>query len=159
MRGGKGKRHVQGGSFPRLCKSGVDARPNIVLDYATFVIPIRKLPVKEVDQPCDRRRAGRVSLRVPVEVRGIARDGSALEESAHTAVVSPHGAMVRTVNSLQIGTEVILTNQFSQQTARFRVVWAEEQQADGLWETGIESLLTLDDFWAVRFPTKPDPPV
>ena len=98
-------------------------------------------------------------MRVPVEVRGTARDGSVLEESAHTVVVGPLGAMVRTSCSLQMGSEVVLTNRFSQQTARFRVVWVGEQQTDGLWETGIESLVPLDDFWSVRFPPKPDQPV
>jgi hypothetical protein len=97
-----------------------------------------------------------VLMRVPVEVRGTARDGSVFEEAAHTGVVGPLGAMVRTSSSLQMGTEVVLTNRFSQQTARFRVVWVGEQQTDGLWETGIESLVPLDDFWGVRFPPKPD---
>jgi hypothetical protein len=98
-------------------------------------------------------------MRVPVEVRGTARDGTVLEESAHTGVVGPLGAMVRTSRSLRMGTEVVLTNRFSQQTARFRVVWVGGQQTDGLWETGIESLVPLDDFWGVRFPAKPDHPV
>ena len=99
-----------------------------------------------------RRRNGRVLMRVPVELRGITPDGSALEESAHTSVVGPLGAMVRTSRQLQIGTEVVLTNRFSQQTTRFRVVWIGELQIDGLWEIGLESLAPLDDFWGVRFP-------
>jgi hypothetical protein len=98
-------------------------------------------------------------MRVPVEVRGTARDGTVLEESAHTGVVGPLGAMIRTSCALKMGTEVILTNRFSQQTARFRVVWVGGQQTDGLWETGIESLVPLDDFWGVRFPPKPEHPV
>jgi hypothetical protein len=97
-----------------------------------------------------------VLLRVPVEVRGTARDGRAIEEDAHTGGVGPLGAMVRTSSPLQMGTEVVLTNRFSQQTASFRVVWVGEQQTDGLWETGIESFVRLDDFWGVRFPPKPD---
>src|SRR6266581_9228989 len=121
--------------------------------------PFRKVHVIETLQPYGRRRGERVLLRVPVEVRGTAQDGSVLEESAHTGVVGPLGAMVRTSCSLQMGTEVALTNRFSQQTARFRVVWVGEQQTDGLWEIGIESLLPLDDFWGVRFPPKPDQPV
>jgi len=99
-----------------------------------------------------------VRMRVPVEVRGAAQDGSALEESAHTVVVGPHGALVRTSRPLQMGAEVVLTNRFSQQTARFRVVWMGENQIDGLWEIGIDSLVPLDDFWGVRFPPRRDPP-
>jgi hypothetical protein len=97
-------------------------------------------------------------MRVPVQVRGDALDGSALEETAHTVVVGPHGALVRTSRPLQMGTEVVLTNRFSQQTARFRVVWMGENQVDGFWEIGIDSIVLLDGFWEVRFPPKPGPP-
>jgi hypothetical protein len=126
---------------------------------ALFISPFRKVALSETTQPYGRRMHGRVLMRVPVEVRGTARDGTVLEESAHTGVVGPLGAMVRTSRSLRMGTEVVLTNRFSQQIARFRVVWVGGQQTDGLWETGIESFVPLDDFWGVRFPTKPDHPV
>jgi hypothetical protein len=57
---------------------------------------------------------------------------------------------------LQIGTEVELTNRFSQQTAKFRVAWVKDNQdGEELRETGVESLRPLDDFWGVRFPPKP----
>ena len=97
-------------------------------------------------------------MRVPVEVRGTAQDGSVLEESTHTGVVGALGAMVRTSRLLPMGTEVVVTNRFSQQTAKFRVVWVGEQNTDGSWEIGIESLLPLEDFWGVRFPPKSDQP-
>jgi len=115
--------------------------------------------LSETIQPYGRRKHGRVLMRVPVEVRATTRDGTVLEESAHTGVVGPLGAMVRTSCPLKMGTEVILTNRFSQQTARFRVVWVGGQETDGLWETGIESLVPLDDFWGVRFAPKSDHPV
>src|SRR6266699_42186 len=126
---------------------------------ALFIAPFRKVALSETIQPYGRRKHQRVLMRVPVEVRGTARDGSVFEESAHTGVVGPLGAMVRTSRPLRMGTEVVLTNRFSQQTARFRVVWVGGQQTDGVWETGIESLVPLDDFWGVRFPPKPDHPV
>jgi hypothetical protein len=134
---------------------------NISLDCHKFntPFPIRKAPLNKTIQPHDRRRGGRVFMSVPVEVRSAAQDGSILVETAQTCMVGPVGAMVRTSRSLRMGTEVVLTNRFSQQTARFRVVWVGEQRTDGLWEIGIESLVPLDDFWGVRFPPKPDPPV
>jgi hypothetical protein len=94
-------------------------------------------------------------MRVPVEVRGTAADGKPLEESTHTGVVGVLGAMIRTSRMLQIGSEVEVTNRFSQQTARFRVAWVKEHRDGELWEIGIESLAPLDDFWGVRFPPKP----
>jgi len=53
-----------------------------------------------------------VVMRVPVEVRGTAQDGSVIEETAHTGVVGALGALVRTASALKMGTEVALTNQF-----------------------------------------------
>jgi hypothetical protein len=103
-----------------------------------------------------QRQGARVVMRVPVEVRGITVDGSPLEESTHTGVVGELGAMIWTSRMLQVGTEVELTNRFSQQTAKFRVAWVKDQQDNGLWETGVECMLPLDDFWGVRFPPKPD---
>jgi len=94
-------------------------------------------------------------MRVPVEVRGTAVDGTLLEESTHTGVVGVSGAMIWTSRMLRVGTEVELTNRFSQQTAKFRVAWVKDQQDGERWETGIESLVPLDDFWGVRFPPKP----
>jgi hypothetical protein len=97
-----------------------------------------------------------VVMRVPMEGRGDARDGSVIEETAHTGVVSPPGALVRTASALQMGTEVALTKQLSQQTERLRVVWVGEHPTGGLWETGTESLAPLDDFRGVHFPPKLD---
>jgi len=96
-------------------------------------------------------------MRVPVEVRGTTEDGNPLEESTHTGDVGVLGAMIRTSGKLQIGTEVEVTNRFSQQTATFRVAWVNDQREGELWEIGIESLQPLDDFWGVRFPPKSNP--
>jgi hypothetical protein len=103
----------------------------------------------------NQRQGARVVMRVPVEVRGTAVDGNPLEESTHTGVVGVLGAMIWTSRMLRVGTEVELTNRFSQQTAKFRVAWVKDQQDGQLWETGVESLEPLDDFWGVRFPPKP----
>jgi hypothetical protein len=103
-----------------------------------------------------RREGARVVMRVPVEVRGTAVDGIPLEESTHTGVVGVLGAMIWTSRMLQIGTEVEITNRFSQQTAKFRVAWVKDNRdGEELWETGVESLRPLNDFWGVRFPPKP----
>lgn len=102
------------------------------------------------------RQGSRVVMRVPVEVRAINADGTALDESTHTGVVGSMGAMVLLSRELPIGREVQLTNRFSQQTASFRVAWVRHQADGELWETGIESLRPLDGFWGVRFPPKTD---
>ncbi len=93
-------------------------------------------------------------MRVPVEVRGTADDGNALDESTYTGGVGVGGAMIWMSRKLQVGAEVEVTNRFSQRTAKFRVVWVNDPKTSELWETGVESLQLLDDFWGVRFPPK-----
>lgn len=112
--------------------------------------------MNDTPQSDKQRQSARVVMRVPVEVRGKAADGSPFEESTYTGVVGVLGAMVRTSQTLPTGTEVEVTNRFSQQTAKFRVAWAKEHRDGGFWEIGIESLAPLYDFWGVRFPPKPD---
>jgi hypothetical protein len=103
-----------------------------------------------------RRQDRRVYMSVPVKVLTTGADGSVLEEETHTGVVGVLGAMVRMSRKLEIGAELDLTNRFSQRTARFRVVWVKTSEDSDLWETGIESLGPLGDFWGVRFPPRPD---
>jgi hypothetical protein len=110
----------------------------------------------ETFQPERRRRSGRVVIRIPVEIQGTAQDGTPFQESTHTGVIGGFGALIYPSSALKMGTDVAVTNRFSQQTARFRVVWVGEQQSDGFWEVGIEALQPLEDFWGVRFPVKDD---
>lgn len=94
-------------------------------------------------------------MRFPVGIRGPADNGKLLEEQAFTAVVGGMGAMVLASQKMQVGGEVEVTNRFSHQTAKFRVAWVRPQESGDLWETGLESLEPLEDFWGVRFPPKP----
>lgn len=103
-----------------------------------------------------RRHDGRVHMRVPVEVRTTAADGSQFEEQAHTGTVGVLGAMLRISRELEVGSELELTNRFSQLTAKFHVVWVKAPKDGELWEIGIESFQPLGDFWGVRFPPRSD---
>ena len=110
-------------------------------------------------QPFEKeRQSGRVVMRFPVEIRGATEDGKPLEEQTFTSVVGAMGAMILTSRKMPVGAEVELTNRFSHQTTRFRVAWVRQQEEGSLWETGLESLKPLDDFWGVRFPPKPPHP-
>lgn len=112
--------------------------------------------LSETSQFDERRRGERAAMRVPVHLRGTAANGTPMEEETHTGIVGMLGAMIRTSGLLQMGSEVLVTNRSSQQTAKFRVVWVRDGQVDNLWEIGIESLQPLDDFWGVSFPPKSD---
>jgi len=96
-------------------------------------------------------------MRVPVEVRGVAEDGSSFTEDTHTSDAGVLGALIRLSKLVKLGAEVEVTNRFSQQTATFRIVWVGEPGESELREIGIESLEPLGDFWGVRFPPKPNP--
>lgn len=95
-------------------------------------------------------------MRVPVEVHCTMAGGKHLEEKTHTGVVGEHGAMLRLSCMVERGTELELTNHFSQLTAKFRVVWSKDTENDGMWEIGVEALQPLGDFWGVRFPPRSD---
>ena len=120
----------------------------------TWTESARKVILNEAPQFDRRQHAERILMRVPVEVRGTAADGTTLEEKTHTGVVGILGAMVRTSRMLRMGTPVVIKNRFSQQTAQFRVVWVKDYQDGEYWEIGVESVQPLDDFWGVRFPPK-----
>lgn len=96
----------------------------------------------------DRRKNGwRMPMRIPVNVRGTAEDGSSLDEQTYTRVVGLRGAVIRTSRTLQMGTELMVTNQCSHQTAQFHVVWIQTCQDASAMEIGIESLQPVADFW------------
>ena len=107
--------------------------------------------------PFERRRLDeRVHMRVPVEVKTTIADGGAMEEKTYTGMVGALGAMVRMSRTLEIGSELELTNRFSQQTEKFRVVWVKAVENSELWEIGVEAFHPLGDFWGVRFPPRPE---
>jgi hypothetical protein len=64
-----------------------------------------------------------------------------LEESTHTGVVGVLAAMIWTPPMLQIGTEVSLTNRFSQQTADLRMARIEGKRDGELCESSVELAL------------------
>jgi len=117
--------------------------------------PSRNNRLTDTPQFDKERQGGRVVMRVPVEIRATDAEGKPLEESTFTGVVGASGAMIWTSRKLQVGSEIEVTNRFSQQTEKFRVAWVNDQESGKPWETGVESLKPLDDFWGVRFPPKP----
>ena len=102
--------------------------------------------------PREKRRSERVLIRVPIEVRGEAFDGSNFAGPGHTATVSRHGALVLLAVRLKPDSQLTLTNKFSQDTETFRVVWSAEKPSEGRYESGLEALAPREDFWGIRFP-------
>jgi hypothetical protein len=100
----------------------------------------------------EKRRGDRVLIRIPVQVKAEGEDGSAVDEPAETVVVSRYGALLRTTKPLEKGSYLTLTNGFSREVEKFRVVWLSEKQPDGQWDVGVEATNPQEDFWGIRFP-------
>jgi hypothetical protein len=101
----------------------------------------------------ERRRGERVIIRIPVILYGLTKDNHHISEEAETVAISRTGALVRTRNSFKTGGVIEVTNGFSKQADKFRVVWASDAQKQGCYDLGIEMLTPRDDFWGLSFPS------
>lgn len=106
----------------------------------------------------ERRRGERVLIRVPVQLNGTAPDGSPINEAAEAVVVSRFGALLRTHTPLQKDSALDVTNGFSNEVEKFRVVWVSDRAKEGRWDVGVEALNPRVDFWGIRFPATASPP-
>lgn len=102
----------------------------------------------------ERRRGERVLIRIPITLYGLTKDNRHISEQAETAVVSRTGALVRARTAFKPGGTVDLTNSFSKEAEKFRVVWVSEQQKQGYFDLGVEMLTPRDDFWGIKFPPR-----
>jgi hypothetical protein len=108
--------------------------------------------------PRERRRSERVILRIPITVFGMTKDNRQISEEAETADISRTGALVLARTAFRPGGIIEITSKFSRQCEKFRVVWVNDEQKKGCFETGIEMLAPRDDFWGITFPSRPSPP-
>src|SRR5712692_5675015 len=97
-----------------------------------------------------RRRSRRVLLAIPVRLRAVKQDGTPVEESAETVVISWFGALLRMHSMLEKGSLLTVTNS-SSKASQFRVAWVGTQLPDGRWHIGIEALNPREDFWGISF--------
>lgn len=102
----------------------------------------------------ERRSAERVMIRIPIDLQAITAAGTLHKEAAEAVVVSRRGALLQTRSPLSSGAIIEVQNQFSQNTEKFRVVWASGQQVTGHYDVGVELVGARDDFWGVRFPPR-----
>jgi len=100
----------------------------------------------------ERRRGERVIIRIPVILYGLTKDNRHISEEAETVAISRTGALVRSRSSFKTGGVVEVTNSFSKQADKFRVVWASDAQKQGCYDLGVEMLTPHDDFWGLSFP-------
>jgi hypothetical protein len=100
----------------------------------------------------EKRRGERVLIRIPIEIKGVGEDGSAVNGPAEAVVVSRYGALLRTTTLPKKGSDLTITHGFSKEVENFKVVWLPEKQSDGGWDVGVEAGNPREDFWGIRFP-------
>jgi len=101
----------------------------------------------------EKRRGERVLIRVPVQVKAVGQDNRPVEEDAETAVVSRFGALIRIMSLLKMSSPLEVTHGFSHKKETFHVVWVAEERTEGRWDTGVESVNPVEDFWGIHFPS------
>lgn len=98
------------------------------------------------------RRSARVLLKVPIEVKGNAVDGSPFEEKTSTKEVNGHGAQIVLHQALRSSEPLAITNLQNRKSCPFRVVRLLEKSAEGALEYGVECLRPEDNIWGIYFP-------
>jgi hypothetical protein len=102
----------------------------------------------------ERRRSSRLKIRIPVKVLSPA--GTVAEKHLHhpaeAIAISRTGALLRVPFSPELGSRIEILHGVSDERREFRVVQVSKQNADGLFELGVEMLHPTRNFWGVQFP-------
>jgi hypothetical protein len=103
----------------------------------------------------ERRRGERVLLRIPLKVFGFNKSNEQVSVDAETVVVSRTGALMRCREALKPGGTLEITNNFTQKSEKFRVVWTSGEAKQGFFDIGVELLNSSKNFWGINFPPPP----
>lgn len=101
-----------------------------------------------------KRRSERIVLRLPIEVKGTARDGKPFRERTHTQAINRHGARIVLHREPQPGSRVTIFNLQNNMACPFRVVGRVGKPTDDEAEWGVECLEPDINFWGIFFPLK-----
>jgi hypothetical protein len=98
------------------------------------------------------RRSARLSMIVPVTIRGTDASGQVFKENTWTIGVNKHGAKLATFHQVGLGELIQIENPVLGRTAKARVKRvAEKRFSEDPYEIGIE-LLEAQNVWGVKFP-------
>jgi hypothetical protein len=98
------------------------------------------------------RRSTRVSVAVPILVRGMDASGNPFKEHTFTLNVNKHGAEIATSHFLAVDAEINIENISLKRSGLARVVQRRERRTpNSPYEVSIE-LLDPENIWGVRFP-------
>lgn len=103
----------------------------------------------EINAP-DQRRSSRIFTRIPVRASGRNLDGRKFRESSQTIVINAHGGLLYLRETVELGTEVVLTNPVTDEEQECRVVYLGDTSEKGQ-RIGVEFLSPSPHFWGVDF--------
>jgi hypothetical protein len=102
----------------------------------------------------ERRRSERVSLALPLIVRGMSLDTKPFQEETFTLSVSAHGALVALTTTVTLGQALFLRNPNTQEEVGAWVTRFGPPRG-GLAQVGVELVQADPEFWLARPRTRP----
>lgn len=110
-------------------------------------------PTPEGQKPTPKfaRRSDRVSLVVPIQVRGTDAQGTSFDERAQTLVISRFGALIILARALGAGQEITIRCLGTGSEAKFSVVGQVERRKEGN-VYGVEMVDPDVNLWEIHFP-------
>jgi uncharacterized FlaG/YvyC family protein len=98
------------------------------------------------------RRSARLSIIVPVTVRGTDTSGQAFKENTWTISVNRHGGRIATFRQLAADDQIVVENPLLGRTAKARVIRVcEKRFAEDPYEVCVE-LLEAQNVWGIKLP-------
>ena len=105
------------------------------------------------DAQFDRRRAPRVSLKIPIFVYGHNPRHEPFHEETTSLIVNAHGALLPLANRVRIGQDLLLTIPATQNEQPCRVVFVGAKQARRR-KVGVAFAASAPEFWPAQSETK-----
>ena len=96
----------------------------------------------------DRRRQDRISVVLPVRVRGIDTTGVSFEELAHTLDLTPTGVRLGAIRH-QVNALETLTIFYRQRRIEFRVVWTKLLEGTKEYQVGLKAFSHETEAWGL----------
>ena len=149
----------KGGTRLRVCFSIHDAEPQVVVSaIVNYVQDGIGVGIRFVDlSPLDReriatfvaeaqrrkgtappvRKSARVSVQVPVLVRGTLSEGPAFEEATRIVTLSKHGACLESSHALHVGAMLLIATPRGREF-RGNVVWVGSEASRSLGQVGVQ---------------------
>jgi hypothetical protein len=104
-----------------------------------------------VTMSIEQRRSERLTVDVPLVIRGEAADRKRFQEERFTLIVNAHGALLWLGTSVSLGQKLLLMNPTNWHECQAKVVYVETPSG-GPARVGVELDRPVPEFWQVSSP-------